>query len=161
MEKASKSKKGNARRKQWTTEEDQALKDYVTEHGIGPSWKSLAHNAVIATYLPGRTDQHIKNHFRTRLSRKPMLPGPREHTITHNQIDESHASAPQMESGSSEKSGLDQLPDFKDTMDFCVMSPPRDQFLDPFAAAAAAAAAAGDFESDEWIECFESQFWRW
>ena len=47
MGKASNDKNGNGKRKQWTSEEDKALTDYVTKHGIGPSWKSLAQNAGV------------------------------------------------------------------------------------------------------------------
>lgn len=98
---------------------------------------------MIATYLPGRTDQHIKNHFRSRLSKKLMLPGPSP---------KSHALVPQIEFGLPEKPGLDQLPDFKETVDLFVMSPPRHQFLDTVV-------AADELASDECFECFDSQFW--
>ncbi|GJN02685.1 hypothetical protein PR202_ga20063 [Eleusine coracana subsp. coracana] len=57
----------------WTPEEDQKLLAYIEQHGHG-CWRSLPAKAgtwsVIATHLPKRTDNEIKNYWNTHLKKR-------------------------------------------------------------------------------------------
>ncbi|KAF5191903.1 Transcription factor wer [Thalictrum thalictroides] len=51
----------------WTKEEDQILMDYIRVHGKG-RWNRVA--KMTAGRVPGRTDNQVKNHWNTHLSKK-------------------------------------------------------------------------------------------
>ncbi|KAL5212914.1 hypothetical protein ABZP36_023761 [Zizania latifolia] len=57
----------------WTPEEDQKLLAYIDQHGHG-CWRSLPAKAgtwsAIATHLPKRTDNEIKNYWNTHLKKR-------------------------------------------------------------------------------------------
>uniref|UniRef100_A0A803LSA9 Uncharacterized protein n=1 Tax=Chenopodium quinoa TaxID=63459 RepID=A0A803LSA9_CHEQI len=53
----------------WTPEEDQKLLAYIEEHGHG-NWRALPTKAAIATHLPKRTDNEIKNYWNTHLKKR-------------------------------------------------------------------------------------------
>ncbi|KAG5536879.1 hypothetical protein RHGRI_024346 [Rhododendron griersonianum] len=59
----------------WTEEEDRVLMDYVRVHGKG-RWNRIAQMtglkrwSLIAGRVPGRTDNQVKNHWNTHLSKK-------------------------------------------------------------------------------------------
>ncbi|CAL9097757.1 unnamed protein product [Musa textilis] len=57
----------------WTPEEDVVLVSYIEEHGPG-NWRSVPTStagwAAIASYLPQRTDNDIKNYWNTHLRKK-------------------------------------------------------------------------------------------
>ncbi|RZR70487.1 hypothetical protein BHM03_00000097 [Ensete ventricosum] len=56
------------RRGAWTADEDLVLMNYIALHGEG-RWSSLARRAGIDSCLPGRTDNEIKNYWRTRVQK--------------------------------------------------------------------------------------------
>ncbi|GAB4854355.1 hypothetical protein Ancab_022941 [Ancistrocladus abbreviatus] len=62
--------KAKVKRGPWSPEEDETLKNYVNKFGTGGNWIALPHKAVIASNLPGRTDNDVKNHWNTKLKKK-------------------------------------------------------------------------------------------
>ncbi|MBA0709648.1 hypothetical protein Golax_024672, partial [Gossypium laxum] len=78
----------NLKKGPWTPEEDEKLLDYINTHGHG-NWKTLPKHAglnrcgkscrlrwsKIATYLPGRTDNEIKNFWNTHIRKKLLNMG--------------------------------------------------------------------------------------
>ncbi|KAK3020300.1 hypothetical protein RJ639_046512 [Escallonia herrerae] len=64
----------------WTPEEDDKLVEYINRHGHG-SWRALPKLAglnrwsAIATRLPGRTDNEIKNFWNTHIRKKLLQMG--------------------------------------------------------------------------------------
>ncbi|KAK4368503.1 hypothetical protein RND71_012295 [Anisodus tanguticus] len=60
----------NGRKKgTWTPEEDRKLAAYITKYGCW-NWSQLPKWSAIATHLPGRSDNEIKNHWHTALKKR-------------------------------------------------------------------------------------------
>ncbi|KAK4388778.1 Transcription factor RAX2 [Sesamum angolense] len=79
--------KSKVKRGSWSPEEDATLRNYLHNHGTGGNWIALPHKAgihtyihayppllwsVIASHLPGRTDNDVKNYWNTKLKKKLM-----------------------------------------------------------------------------------------
>nr|CAB3464524.1 unnamed protein product [Digitaria exilis] len=93
--------KSSVKRGPWSPEEDEQLRSYVQRHGIGGNWIALPQKAelppahggyteqedqiiwslyssigsrwsIIASKLPGRTDNDVKNYWNTKLKKKAM-----------------------------------------------------------------------------------------
>ncbi|CAN1259233.1 Transcription factor MYB39 [Linum perenne] len=83
----------------WTAEEDEKLVDFITNNGH-TNWKSLPKLAGlnrcgkscrlrwsrIATHMPGRTDNEIKNYYNTHIRKKLLQMGidPQTHKQPHH-----------------------------------------------------------------------------
>ncbi|KAG2380362.1 Transcription factor [Vigna angularis] len=59
----------------WTAEEDEILVNYINKNGGHGSWRSLPKWAAIASQLPGRTDNEIKNLWNTHLKKRLICMG--------------------------------------------------------------------------------------
>ncbi|KAI3989734.1 hypothetical protein MKX01_009226 [Papaver californicum] len=77
----------------WTPEEDEKLIHYIHKHGHG-SWRALPKLAAIATHLPGRTDNEIKNFWNTHLKKKLIQMG--FDPMTHRPRTDLFSSLPQL-----------------------------------------------------------------
>ncbi|KAE8677545.1 putative Myb domain protein 39 [Hibiscus syriacus] len=72
----------NVKKGPWTPEEDEKLMNFINKHGHG-NWKTLSKQAgmwkelqaEISTYLPGRTDNEIKNYWNTHIRKKLLNMG--------------------------------------------------------------------------------------
>ncbi|CAK7353086.1 unnamed protein product [Dovyalis caffra] len=89
--------KANVKRGPWSPEEDATLKSYLETHGTGGNWIALPPKAglkrcgkscrwsLIASQLPGRTDNDVKNYWNTKLKKK-IGAGKISLTIKNNSI---------------------------------------------------------------------------
>ncbi|CDP03217.1 unnamed protein product [Coffea canephora] len=81
--------KTKVKRGPWSPEEDAILRNYIEKYGTGGNWIALPRKAglkrcgkscrlrwsVIASHLPGRTDNDVKNHWNTKLKKKLSAAG--------------------------------------------------------------------------------------
>ncbi|KAF2286989.1 hypothetical protein GH714_036775 [Hevea brasiliensis] len=80
--------KANVKRGPWSPEEDATLKRYLETHGTGViimlQLVLLVRWSLIASQLPGRTDNDVKNYWNTKLKKKLSLEGKTSLAIKNN-----------------------------------------------------------------------------